>query len=672
MDTKRLLDLFKPLSVLFSVWVGLFLFQQRLLISVQGMLELEGMETAMQRHFSALYWFDSDWITVSFVLCGILVFDFFDRRYENGFLLPILVFFGAIAGGTIQLLVEATGAFSEVHASIRQQPLLDHLWLHAGWATGAVAGFLLFRTKNKQLPRESHESGFWLLLFAVVGGGLGFAVQFGLDAAGLTSRIGETLVGYQGDTSTFGTENLVINWPVLFVYLHEYIGLGIGVIFGVAVYFWRFGEFRCDARLFLYMAVGWFIAFIALPVIGSLFLMEYGGLRMTPPRGDNWAGVLGCLLGALVYFFRKDLKPVALATVVCGTMGGIGFSAISWLKMMLLSFGHPHLPPSEAARQAWTEWQQSDLIAYTELVRGHGLCRTKATDAIPPDMTVPEFQNWQESLSAWQHYQNQNWHSFLEQSYGFVNGIGVAVALGFLVMRVGPLNNREHRRPWTQVLAVTLALPILTYLNMWKNLNEWTRYVEIKPDGRVIQKIQIALPETMKAPWIESIELSAMGWFNVFFWFAAAAMVLLLMRHTKRPLAIVPTSWLGRGQLLYFLLMWAFVLGNFTKALPGFGAGRLLTEGIILANAVLATVLILVLPRDQESLTLQTDKKFGGLFWGAVVLGLILAVAVPFAQTYTVRKVYGDAHAGHAGANIRFGAKANWLTKPILKNEKHR
>ena len=64
---------------------------------------------------------------------------------------------------------------------------------------------------------------------------------------------------------------------------------------------------------------------------------------------------------------------------------------------------------------------------------------------------------------------------------------------------------------------------------------------------------------------------------------------------TRRGLAIVPSTWLGRGQLLYFLLLWAFVIGNFGRQLADFKEGRLLTEGMILLNAVFATLLILLL-----------------------------------------------------------------------------
>src|SRR5262249_14657681 len=63
-------------------------------------------------------------------------------------------------------------------------------------------------------------------------------------------------------------------------------------------------------RLILYMAVGWWVAFLVLPV--GL------GIRMTPPRGDSWAGNLGMVLGMLLYFQRQNLRGLLFAALMTG------------------------------------------------------------------------------------------------------------------------------------------------------------------------------------------------------------------------------------------------------------------------------------------------------------------------------------------------------------------
>ncbi|MFO0893249.1 MAG: hypothetical protein U0790_29435 [Isosphaeraceae bacterium] len=84
--------------------------------------------------------------------------------------------------------------------------------------------------------------------------------------------------------------------------------------------------------LVLYLAGGWWVGF------GVLVLAL--GLRMTPPRGDNWAGCLGMTLGALVYCVRWGLGDVARATIITGVIGGIGFASASMLKLVAVTSGY--------------------------------------------------------------------------------------------------------------------------------------------------------------------------------------------------------------------------------------------------------------------------------------------------------------------------------------------
>ena len=74
---------------------------------------------------------------------------------------------------------------------------------------------------------------------------------------------------------------------------------------------------------------------------------------------------------------------------------------------------------------------------------------------------------------------------------------------------------------------------------------------------------------------------------------------MLLSVHTKRRLALLEQGWLGRGQLLFLVILWTFVIGNFGRALLGFNERRLLTEGVITVNAVFATMIVLLAPRTR-------------------------------------------------------------------------
>lgn len=98
--------------------------------------------------------------------------------------------------------------------------------------------------------------------------------------------------------------------------------------------------------------------------------------------------------------------------------------------------------------------------------------------------------------------------------------------------------------------------------------------------------------------------LSSQTWFNLLFAFLALGVTALLALHLRRPLAVAPASWLGKGQLVFVLFLWTMVIGNFERALA---------------------------------------------------IGL---------ETATVRALYGDRHAGHSGKHIRFGPEATWKLQP--------
>ncbi|MGH9834103.1 MAG: hypothetical protein ACRD9Y_13870, partial [Blastocatellia bacterium] len=121
-------------------------------------------------------------------------------------------------------------------------------------------------------------------------------------------------------------------------------------------------RFDGASSLILHMAIGWWVGFALLVLVL--------GWRMTPPRGDNWAGCVGMTAGMLVYFQRRGLSQATWASLVTGFIGGFGFATATLFKLIAIKTG------------------------------------------------------W-----------NTNWHSVLEQTYGFINGIGVAIAMIFLARR---------------------------------------------------------------------------------------------------------------------------------------------------------------------------------------------------------------------------------------------
>ena len=264
--------------------------------------------------------------------------------------------------------------------------------------------------------------------------------------------------------------------------------------------------------LVLHLSIGWWLGF------GILVLVL--GLRMTPPRGDNWSGCVGMTAGALVYCIRTGLPEVARATLITGFIGGIGFAAASMFKLVEVTSGYV-----------------------------------------------------------------TNWHSVLEQTTGLFNGIAIAFAVRQLAARVGPVDRAEPSTSrWAEPTAVGFVLLALPYLNLRKNVKDW---VSIK-----------SVPEVMYG-------IPAWVWFDLAALVVAVGLIVLLVRHTRRPLAVVPSEPLGQGQGLYLLLLAIMVIGNFERALVGFADQRLVTEGVIHVNAVLATVMLLTTDRP-------TVRRLGG------------------------------------------------------------
>jgi hypothetical protein len=501
-------------------------------------------------------------------------------------------------------------------------------WFDSNWFSVFVVllGVLIFDLVDRRF-----SNSLWLPVFAAVGGALGHLAQLGLIHAGFSSLLHDLLVRSEGDTTIFDSDRLVTNWPELFDKGQNWIGLAIGVMAGIGIYFAVFGKFRRGSSLFLHMALGWFAGFLLLPVLLDV--------RMTPPRGDNWAGVLGALCGGLLYAYRQKWHTVIAASLVCGTIGGIGFSGVACLEWLMQSFGNRNRASQFAA--GWTHWQQSPGELPASLV-GLG------------------------SEDAWQFWRSANWHSLLEQSYGFVNGIGVVVAMSLLVRRTGALDNEAKRQRWTELMAVIVVLPVLIYVNLVKNIAVWTHATP--------PNISAPLPTVMRMPLV-GFAMSAEAWFNILFGIAALAMVALLSIHARRRLEILEQSWLGRGQLLFLVLLWTFVVGNWGRALASFEEQRLLTEGAITVNAVLASMLALLVPRSASHIPEVTDSRFGGLIGSALLAAVLCAAVIPPLECLCVRSVYGDApvrSSSAEGPETRFGPHATWHRKPLLKGIPHR
>lgn len=529
------------------------------------------------------------------------------------FVLTALVLNQMTLGPVARLLSAPSAAGMDGTWSRQKSPLywFDADWWPAVWTLIGVCAYDLWERRFAGTVR--------LIAWGVIGAVAGFLVQAVLNLIGLTPRLVRLVVVPQGDLSAIDPEtgtlfdpaNLMTNWPQFFGDFPQYIGILIGLMLGLGLYFRRYGKWRNDSGLFLAMALGWLIAFLLMPVLGSIPLGDYGGFRLTPPRSDDWAGIVGVFIGASVYLLRNGVAPAAYAGALNFVLGGLAFASMHFLRAMARIPGNPDL--------------------------------TRTTGGTPP---------------AWAHFQSANWHSILEQSQGFGLGVATALTMASLWRKLGPIRDDPPVRRWTDLFSVGFVVFFMTYVNVIRNVIEWTR------------NEHPLVPALMKAPLIASIELSAAAWFTIAWCAIGVSFTALMIVHRRRGLAVVPATWLGKGQLMYFFVLWIMVIADFERSLSWFVETRLATEWVIIMNASLATFLVMALPGPALEVAAREPRSYGGRVAGVWVIGLPLAALILSLYATVLFRVYG--HAQITGAQYRWGDQAVWRMKPILKNRAHR
>jgi hypothetical protein len=602
---ERLTAFFKPMIVVFVLWGVFYFIEDPMDVWYKKLvLGADIGDATWFRQKSPFYWLDTDWIQALLALVGVCIFDLYSRWFGRN---------------------EPVGSSSR---STAVEQYRDPTGPKGGNRLVEILAFLA-------LPVAGALVGWW--------------VQWLLARSGDLDRILAFIVMPQGDPNAPIIDNagnllkfdhlltvndFVTNWPQFFFDIGPYLGCVFGALVGFIVYFHIYGQWRSSSSLILYMALGWYIAFLLMPVLLSPFFPGIGGFRMTPPRSDNWAGLIGVWVGLLIWMRRNGLTAVSYTSAICGLLGGLGFMTIEFIKLMLCSFGN----------------------------RG-----------VTDDPAV---------LKYWAHWQSANWHSIvMEQSAGLLFGLSLAIAMGLLSTRTPQYRDVSDVaapvRRWTEAFSVFFLLNVLLYVNFVKMLQDW---IAERPGG------YRSVPLDMKMPLIQTIHFSPYGWFNIMFLSLGLCTVALLVIHLRRPLLVVPTNSSGKGMMVYLVFLWAITIANFMKALPAFTEQRLATEGAIFVNAAIATFLILGFgrgPKRTSEPTVQpqmnTDEHRYGSAWKPLwprFLWICLAALVVgvFAFTGITRYVYhGHAVGGDSPMNnMRFGPRADWYVKPILKNKEHR
>lgn len=163
---------------------------------------------------------------------------------------------------------------------------------------------------------------------------------------------------FQPATAELGSR--VVNEPGLAKYDADWLQAAVAIAAVLALALLR-RRFDFGTSLVLHLAVGWWAAF------GGLVLLL--GLRLNPPRGDDWAGIVGVFAGLVVFCWRHNLRNLVAAGLTTGFLGAAGFCAGQVIKLACISTG------AEWGWHAVMEWVDGLFfgvvlaIAITPLIR---------------------------------------------------------------------------------------------------------------------------------------------------------------------------------------------------------------------------------------------------------------------------------------------------------------
>ena len=169
--------------------------------------------------------------------------------------------------------------------------------------------------------------------------------------------------------------------------------------------------------------------------------------------------------------------------------------------------------------------------------------------------------------------------TLMEQTFGFIMGLGVAIGFIQLIRgQVAPAVEDKDQGYLNEFAVFCLLVPMM-WVNFKKNVHAWIR------DGRLVP---------------DYLGLST-AWWAVILSIALVGLVTYALYHNRQSkLALIPNSALGKGQLLFLLVVWFIIVGYFTRVIGGTGS----VDGINITSFWLAAFIVsfVVLSADQKGI----------------------------------------------------------------------
>ena len=293
----------------------------------------------------------------------------------------------------------------------RRAPIIGMLGA-IGWAFGGQMSYgrIVGYTAGSSLPDVAYGYG-CLFLIGALWAGIGSAIlALGITEAGswLRRSVGPLVVLWLVWFVMYATgltEWLVDKW-----YAHDTDWVGaLSALLVVGVYAAVAPRARPICGLIAMLAAGWWAGYVLLTIVL--------GLRMTPPRSDNWAGCVGLFVALILYLAHRKNRAAIKMAAWGFLVGGLGFALGDFANML--------------GRAQWGP------IGRYEALQG---------------------------LDYWK---------WMEQGFGLIMGIGVGAAfLGCLRPRLSRPNDDDRSGALTGV-ALTFLLVVMLWSNLFKNVRNW-------------------------------------------------------------------------------------------------------------------------------------------------------------------------------------------------------
>jgi len=175
----------------------------------------------------------------------------------------------------------------------------------AAWA-GAIGGLALVLVSNR---KDWYNKMVLIALASAIGWGAGGIISYGM------------VVGY-GRAGNF--INAFYGLTMLFV-IGALFGLLGGGLVGLVLDSTKKNSVKWGPLIAEMVAGG---------LIGYYFLIEQIGFKMTPPRSEAWAVILGAGLAMLWNMARNNRKPAIRVAIFSALGGGFGFAFGNFLQIM--------------------------------------------------------------------------------------------------------------------------------------------------------------------------------------------------------------------------------------------------------------------------------------------------------------------------------------------------